>query len=614
MDRNFVPLSCTEDNKSSTNSSFQESMDEDSHHLDPLNNNSSIKNHNTPPDYSVALDDDTDEDDDDCDEEHPSKRVAIHEVNVSRYHKEFLELSVIGRGVFGSVYLVRHRLDGCLYAIKRSLKPVAGSSNERTALNEVYAHAVLGAHQHVVRYYSAWAEDDHMIIQNEYCNGGSLARTLDNYRRAGKRFTEEQIKTILLHLAKGLKFIHALHMVHLDVKPDNIFITCERSKHNAPNEDSADDGFEDDTSDDVHTDFTYKIGDLGHVTSVMNPKVEEGDCRYLPRELLQDDYSALPKVDIFALGLTLYEAASGCTLPLNGPEWQAIRNGDLPSIPGFSKCFQDLLRLMIHSDPKLRPSAGQLINHEVFNVPSADGSASKTRGQLRRELEAARLKNLMLEKQLEQAKYFLQHLSPSTPPCFSVSSADQKTGDDGSFSIEPQNTAVSHASQCEAHASQCEAHASQCEAHASQSHASQSHASQCVSPVPSLMDAETVSSTTASDNSCFTAGAFKFSLVNATSDLNSTQSTHDDNRNPSQASQSSHKGNEHLIELPQNCAQDLIETSTSTNQLCRSYHYNTRSQHQEQPSLTSVPQTKAKLFNGHSRLIGKRTNRSQSVI
>jgi len=41
----------------------------------------------------------------------------------------------------------------------------------RTALNEVYAHAVLGKHTHVVRYYSAWAENSHMYIQNEFCNG-----------------------------------------------------------------------------------------------------------------------------------------------------------------------------------------------------------------------------------------------------------------------------------------------------------------------------------------------------------------------------------------------------------------------------------------------------------
>ncbi len=40
-------------------------------------------------------------------------------------------------------------------------------------MNEVYAHAVLGQHDQVVRYYSAWAENDHMYIQNEYCNGTS---------------------------------------------------------------------------------------------------------------------------------------------------------------------------------------------------------------------------------------------------------------------------------------------------------------------------------------------------------------------------------------------------------------------------------------------------------
>lgn len=31
-----------------------------------------------------------------------------------------------------------------------------------------------------------------------------------------------------------VRFIHSLHMVHLDLKPDNIFISCEHSKHNSP--------------------------------------------------------------------------------------------------------------------------------------------------------------------------------------------------------------------------------------------------------------------------------------------------------------------------------------------------------------------------------------------
>eukprot|EP00794_Sanderia_malayensis_P012687 gene12687-13989_t len=361
---------------------------------------------------SILQDDD---DDDYCFEMktevygNPTKKLALRETNISRYEAEFVELERVGTGQFGSVFKCLNRLDGCIYALKKSKKPIAGSVDEQMALNEVYAHAVLGHHPHVVQYFSAWAENSHMLIQNEYCSGGSLNDFIMSNTVNKKVMSECEVKQLLLQIAKGLKYIHGKSLVHMDIKPGNIFI------HNIhrTEEWSNDDGFDDDMDcvspleDDqisplkrhVHT-VVYKIGDLGHVTSTAtNPQVEEGDCRFLPLEILQDDYSNLPKADIFALGLTVYLAAGGEKLPKNGPLWHEIRSNKLPYLENCTPEMNQLLQLMTNSDPKLRPSAATLLHH-----PTLCPNANKSKAQLRKELNAEKFKNEVLSRELEQAK------------------------------------------------------------------------------------------------------------------------------------------------------------------------------------------------------------------
>ena len=70
--------------------------------------------------------------------------------------------------------------------------------------------------------------------------------------------------------------------------------------------------------------LSYKIGDLGHATPVDRPAEDDGDVRYLPSEILEQNFAHLCKTDVFSLGMTLYEAASLDPLPLNGELWQQV--------------------------------------------------------------------------------------------------------------------------------------------------------------------------------------------------------------------------------------------------------------------------------------------------
>ncbi|KAJ8315702.1 hypothetical protein KUTeg_007852 [Tegillarca granosa] len=336
-----------------------------------------------------------------------TKKIALHEINTSRYNEEFHEVCKLGDGEFGSVHKCLHRLDGCTYAIKKSKTPVAGSVYERNAMNEVYAHAVLGKHQHVVRYYSAWAEDDHMYIQNEYCNGGSLSDEIEEKQRTKKFMSEADVKQILLQIAQGLKYIHSQNLAHLDIKPGNIFIHRNPKVMLSP--ESGLESCEED--EELEEAVVYKIGDLGHVTSVTNPTVDEGDCRYLPNELLQENFDNLPKCDIFSLGLTIYEAAGGYDLPKNGQRWHAIRRGELPPLRHLSEEFNNLLKSMVDPDPSNRPSAVGLTQNPVL-CPQA----RKSKAQLRRELNAERFKNQLLSKKLIEATQFLTQNTPIAFP------------------------------------------------------------------------------------------------------------------------------------------------------------------------------------------------------
>lgn len=277
--------------------------------------------------------------------------ISLSDLETSRFAEEFKVESFIANGTFGNVYKCINYLDGMEYAIKKSSSQVAGTNAERLARKEVFAHAALKSHPHIVTYYSSWIEDGHLFIQTEYCNGGSLETLINNQKKV---FTECGLRRLTNHIAKGLKHIHSLRLAHMDIKPSNIFV------HKVDTLLSSDEELDDVDRDDI--DIVYKIGDLGHVIVVDEPyDVVDGDCRYMPKELLNDDYSNLQKADVFAFGMTLYEAAGGGPLPKNGDQWQHLRSGDIPYLNKYSSTFNQIIRSMLYPDPDQRPDVKSIL-------------------------------------------------------------------------------------------------------------------------------------------------------------------------------------------------------------------------------------------------------------
>ena len=86
--------------------------------------------------------------------------VKDHQLVISRFHREFSNIMLIGEGGFGEVYRVMHKVDSIFYAMKRITFTVRGIDDSKyidMVMREVKCLAALD-HANVVRYYTYWLE------------------------------------------------------------------------------------------------------------------------------------------------------------------------------------------------------------------------------------------------------------------------------------------------------------------------------------------------------------------------------------------------------------------------------------------------------------------------
>ncbi|KAG0377461.1 hypothetical protein BGX24_006061 [Mortierella sp. AD032] len=242
---------------------------------------------------------------------------------------------VLGAGEHADVLKVQSKNNKEFYAVKRLLRTVQGAMERKRYLNEVRNMWRIEKSPNVLQLLEAWEQKGKIYMRMELCKLGSLQSALLAQKKYGG-FDEKRTWKCLTDLASGLRAIHDSNIIHLDIKPENIFITAAGA---------------------------LKIGDFGHsITYPVEKKdITEGDKFYMAQELLNGHCGKYS--DVFSLGMTIYEMVTNQSgdLPGEGPQWHELRDGNF-SLESITDRGRKLAENALDTPPNEPMTTGSLIS------------------------------------------------------------------------------------------------------------------------------------------------------------------------------------------------------------------------------------------------------------
>ncbi|MFO5439761.1 MAG: SUMF1/EgtB/PvdO family nonheme iron enzyme [Dolichospermum sp.] len=160
----------------------------------------------------------------DCLQQNPPDTIFCQHCGSKLILQErYRSVRVIGEGGFGRTFLAvdKQRLDTpCV--IKQFLPQQSGSAALEKATElfkqEAFRLRDLGKHSHIPDLLAFFPQEGRLYLIQEFIEGKNL---LDELQQKGK-FSESEVKQILVELLPILQFVHDNKVIHRDIKPENI--------------------------------------------------------------------------------------------------------------------------------------------------------------------------------------------------------------------------------------------------------------------------------------------------------------------------------------------------------------------------------------------------------
>ena len=249
--------------------------------------------------------------------------------------------AIIGRGGMSCVHAAEHRFLGDRVAVKL-LRPHLACDQVATAafLAEATRTRAID-HPNVVRVIDFGSDGDDLYLVMELLDGESLAARLARVTR----LDEAEVRRLGAAIADGVAAAHDRGIVHRDLKPGNVVMSGDRPTI-------------------VDFGIARSVDAAAHVTGS-----RIGTLAYMAPEQLTGGLIA-PCVDVWALGVMLYEALAG-RLPFD--DFTGGRLPQLldtpPPLAAVSPALARLLAACLERDPGKRPPSMHAIARALREAP-----------------------------------------------------------------------------------------------------------------------------------------------------------------------------------------------------------------------------------------------------